>query len=261
MQNCLLIIDPQYDFCDPAGALFVPGANKDMERLSDFITKQSPMLDDIQITLDSHHYVHVAHPCSWKDGKGKHPDPFTLISRADVESGKWMAFNPGFKERYFEYVTTLEEHGRYVLCIWPPHCLIGSPGAAVYEPVFKALLLWEQQYAVVGKTTKGSNLFTEHYSAVKADVEDPEDETTRLNTRLVDLLKNYDNIFITGEALSHCVANTIRDIADEFSDNEVGKFTLLEDCSSNVPGFENLGEQFVKEMTARGMKVAKTTDF
>lgn len=257
MNKCLFIIDPQVDFCDPNGALYVPGADKDMERLAEFIKKNAHELDDIQITLDSHHFVHVAHPCSWKDEKGKHPDPFTLISRADVDRGKWRAYNDGFQQRYLEYVTQLEEHGRYLLCIWPPHCLIGSPGAAVYKPVLEAMLIWEQQYAVVGKTTKGSNLFTEHYSAVKADVEDPEDETTRLNTRLVELLKKYDEILIAGEALSHCVANTITDIASEFSDDEVKKFTLLENCCSNVPTFESLGKKFVKEMSAKGMKTIK----
>ena len=33
-KNALLIIDPQYDFCDPVGALYVKGADRDMEMLS-----------------------------------------------------------------------------------------------------------------------------------------------------------------------------------------------------------------------------------
>ena len=36
-KNCLLIIDPQNDFCDKKGSLFVPGADKDIKRLSKFI--------------------------------------------------------------------------------------------------------------------------------------------------------------------------------------------------------------------------------
>jgi len=35
----LLIIDPQVDFCDPSGALYVPGAEKDMERLSEMVKR------------------------------------------------------------------------------------------------------------------------------------------------------------------------------------------------------------------------------
>ena len=34
MQTQLLIIDPQVDFCDPAGALSVAGADQDMKRLA-----------------------------------------------------------------------------------------------------------------------------------------------------------------------------------------------------------------------------------
>ena len=30
----LLVVDGQFDFCDPAGALYVPGADEDMKRLS-----------------------------------------------------------------------------------------------------------------------------------------------------------------------------------------------------------------------------------
>ena len=64
---CLFIIDPQFDFCDPSGTLFVPGANLDMVRLGDFINRNITKIDDIQVTLDSHHRVHVAHAISWVD--------------------------------------------------------------------------------------------------------------------------------------------------------------------------------------------------
>ena len=35
----LLIIDPQNDFCDPNGALFVPGADEDMKRLASMVMR------------------------------------------------------------------------------------------------------------------------------------------------------------------------------------------------------------------------------
>ncbi len=34
MPHALLVIDPQNDFCDPSGALFVPGAPTDVARLA-----------------------------------------------------------------------------------------------------------------------------------------------------------------------------------------------------------------------------------
>jgi nicotinamidase-related amidase len=96
---------------------------------------------------------------------------------------------------------------------------------------------------------------------VAADVEDPDDVSTKLNTALVDVLGEADEILITGEALSHCVASSIRDIAAQFGVDQVQKFTLLEDTSSNVGGFEKLGQDFVKEMVKKGMKVTRTVDW
>jgi len=126
-----------------------------------------------------------------------------------------------------------------------------------------ALQQWERQnFAIVDFVTKGSNIFTEHYSAVKADVPDPQDPTTQINKGLIKTLMECDLVFIAGQALSHCVANTVRDIANEFGDDTyVKKLVLLTDASSSVSGFENLGTDFVKEMTARGMQTATTVDF
>ena len=59
----LLIIDPQHDFCDKSGALFVQGADEDMKvRLPKMITRLGAKLDDIHVTLDCHHLIDVAHP-------------------------------------------------------------------------------------------------------------------------------------------------------------------------------------------------------
>jgi nicotinamidase-related amidase len=127
--------------------------------------------------------------------------------------------------------------------------------------VSDALLAWEgKRFGVVDYVTKGSNIFTEHYSAVQADVPDPSDTTTMLNRPLLDMLSNSDVILIAGEALSHCVCSTITDTANSFGEENIKKFILLTDCSSSVSGFEQLGEDFVKDMTKRGMQLAKSTE-
>ncbi len=259
----LLIIDGQYDFCDPAGALSVPGADKDMERLGAMICRGKNKISDIRATLDSHRYLHIAHPVWWVDDRGNHPEPFTVISFDDLKgnSPRWRAFNPGFQQRSVEYAEKLKRNGRYQLTIWPPHCLIGSRGHQVYEPLYEALHEWEKGFAAVDYVTKGVNMFTEHYSAVRADVEDPGDHSTLLNTGFIKRLQEADRIGIAGEALSHCVANTVRDVADQFGEDQIKKFVLLEDASSPVPGFEDLALDFVSEMKSRGMETAKTTDF
>jgi nicotinamidase/pyrazinamidase len=259
----LLIIDPQVDFCDPSrGALYVPGAERDMTRLAQMIRRLKEKIDDIHVTLDSHHSIHIAHPIFWKDSRGAHPPVFTSISRADVEEGVWTPSAPGMYRRALDYVRKLEENGRYGLTIWPPHCLIGSPGHAVYPELFQALAEWEARFAFVDYVTKGSNLLTEHYSAVQADVPDPADASTQINTRLIQTLENADLIIIAGEARTHCLANTVRDIANNFGDDSfVSKLVLLTDASSDIPGFEAHAQNFMSEMTGRGMGLSTTTEF
>ncbi|MBC8139361.1 MAG: hypothetical protein H8F28_26085 [Fibrella sp.] len=259
-----LIIDPQVDFCDGRkGTLYVAGADEDTRRLAAMVRRLGKRVDDYHVTLDSHRIVDVAHPIFWKDSTGRNPDPFTIITAADLDSGRWTTTNPGFFRRTQDYVKKLEAGGRYPLCIWPYHCLIGSAGHNIMPELLTALNDWEREnFALLDVVTKGSNIFTEHYSAVKADVPDPQDPTTQINKGLIKTLMECDLVFIAGQALSHCVANTVRDIANEFGDDTyVKKLVLLTDASSSVGGFEQLGNDFVREMTARGMQTSTTTDF
>jgi len=264
----LITIDPQNDFCiangpgGEKGALVVAGADADMSRLGTFISKNRKRLSEIHCTVDSHQYVHIAHPAFWVNSKGERPNPFTLISEDDVKNGVWRAYNPKWQGRALNYVETLKKNARYVLVIWPPHCLIGTWGHSIVPVVANALYEWEKDtFNRVNFVAKGSNLFTEHYSGVQADVPDDQDTSTQLNTALIDALNEAEEIVITGEALSHCVANTIRDIATQFGVDQVQKFTLLEDTSSNVTTFEKMGQDFVKEMLAKGMKITTTRDW
>lgn len=256
----LLIIDPQNDFCDPErGALYVPGADADMKRLAALVDRIGPTLDAIHVTLDSHHLVDIAHPGFWRDAKGAPPAPFTSIAAADVEAGTWTTADPEARPRALAYLEALEEGGRYPHTIWPPHCLIGGPGHNVYPPLFEALGRWEAKHGkAVDYVIKGSNVWTEHFSAVRAEVPDPSDPGTEINRALVEALSTADRVLIAGEAGSHCVANTVRDLADAL-DRAAG-LVLIEDTVSPVTGFEGYQERFVDELTARGMAVVKSAE-
>jgi nicotinamidase-related amidase len=261
----LLVIDPQNDFCDiPGAALPVPGADGDMKRLAAMIGRLGAKLDDIHVTLDSHNPVDIAHPSWWINEKGQSPAPFTMISASDVENGVWRTRNPRAQTHSLKYVKSLEANQRYQLIIWPEHCLIGSWGHNVHADVFQSLTDWARnKQSVVDFVTKGSNPMTEHYSAVQAEVPDPHDPSTmlNLNSGLIPALKSADIVLIAGEALSHCVASTVRDIADNFGEDNIRKMVLLTDCSSSVGSFEGLGQQFIADMKARGMQVATSVGF
>lgn len=264
----LLIIDPQNDFCDPKGNLPVAGADDDMKRLATFINRAYKNFDEVHVTLDSHQAMDVAHPPFWKDSKGKSPDPFTTITNADIKSGKWLPFSQDkeIMDKMLAYTSALETGGRYPLMIWPIHCLIGSSGAAVYPPIMDALTkLAIETGSTIDYVIKGSNIWTEHYSAIRAEVPDPDDQqNTGLNTRLIQRLLECDEIAVAGEAGSHCVANTVRDIATAFGDDSyIKKIVLLEGCYSPVPTPDGIKMQadFLKEMIRRGMRNIKVADY
>ena len=261
MQTHLLVIDPQSDFCDPAdGALYVPGAEKDMARLAALVDRLGPAIDAIHVTLDSHHPIDIAHPIFWRDAAGEAPAPFTGIGPDAVRAGQWTTRRPQDRERALAYLDALAAGGRYPHTIWPPHCLIGSRGHTVDPTLFSALTRWETQtHALVDYVMKGTNPWTEHFSAIRAEVIDPADPSTQPNTALIEALKGADRVLIAGEAGSHCVANTVRDLADVLGDRHaVARLVLLEDTISPVPGFEAFQDDFLADLTARGMGLSTT---
>ncbi len=260
----LLIVDAQRDFCDGPcnGSLAVPGAHDDLSRLAAMVRRLASRIDVVHATMDAHHPVDIAHPIWWRDVAGQSPAPFTIITADDVASGVWTSRDPARRERSLAYVRRLEANGNYPLCVWPPHCLIASAGQSLHPELFDALCAWENaRLSQVDYVTKGSNPWTEHYSAIQAEVPDPDDAGTLPNAALMYALADADLVAIAGEALSHCVRATVTDIARALGDDYLKRFVFLRDASSSVPGFEKRGEAFLEEMRERGMQVATTTDF
>lgn len=269
MRVHLIIIDPQKDFMDdPDSALAVPGANEDMSRLAVMIDRVGHKLEDIHVTLDSHKVIDVGHPGMWRNEDGEHPAPFTMISADDIENNIWTPRNPSFRKRLLDYARALEAVGKYLLMVWPEHCLIGSPGHAIQEELFNALQRWERkEFANINFLTKGTNTFTEHYGALMAEVPDPNDPGTMLNTDFLEILAAADIVAVAGEALSHCVKETVNQIADNIGEEHIKKFHILTDCSSPVsqvgdgPDFPAIAQDWLKEMEGRGMKLITSDSF
>jgi len=273
-QSHLLIIDPQNDFCDlpadwlPAGAapsLPVPGAHQDMLRVAQLIKDAGAGFAQISITLDAHHRYDIAHPTFWRTGDGAAVAPFTQISAQALRDGQYAPAAPGALARAQAYLDALEQAGRYQLMVWPVHCEIGSWGQNVHGAVRAAYNAWEvAQLQVVAKLSKGSNPWTEHYSAVMAEVPDPDDPATQQNTTFLDTLLPAQHIYICGEAGSHCVKASTEHIADYLTQQQgahaVRKLVLLTDCMSPVTGFEEQQRNFLAAMQARGARLATAAE-
>lgn len=249
-RNALLLIDMQYDFCHPDGALFVPGAEDDVKRTANFIRKNRNLIERIFFTMDFHQVTDISHPGFWADREGRHPEPFTQISWQDIEQGKWRALF--FPQTAHAYVKKLEQQGEYMHTIWPEHCIMGSRGASIADEVMDALREWASEGKFFRIVIKGSNPLTEHFGAIRANIPVEDDEETRVNYQLLKELEMYDNIYLAGEAKSHCVANTIKQLG-EFP-NLLKKIVLLEDCTSSVPGFEDIAATIYKKAFASGMR-------
>ena len=265
----LLIIDAQNDFCDlPAAycpadgtrpSLPVAGAHADMVRVAALIDGCGSRLSAISVTLDSHQHLDIAHPTFWRQGDGTAVAPFTTITAAQVRAGQYLPRQTGALPRVLDYLEALETSGRYVHMIWPVHCEIGSWGHNVHAEVRAAYNRWEEAtLRTVNKVVKGTNPWTEHYSAIQAEVPDPEDESTHINQQLIAQLRQAEQVLIVGEAGSHCVKATTEHIVEQLG-ADAARLVLLTDCMSPVAGFDAQYQDFLAAMATRGVRISTST--
>ncbi len=276
----LVLIDVQNTFCLPDFELFVAGrsgrgAVEDNVRLCRFIYQNLHRITHIVATLDTHYPLQVFHAPFLVDEQGNHPAPYTMVSAEDVRTGRWR-FNPAVAQAlgltpeegqaYLEhYVNTLEARGKYQLTVWPFHAMLGGIGHALVPAVEEAVFFHSvARYAQPEFIIKGNHPLTEHYSALRPEV--THDHKGRLlvglNPRLVDIVRTYDAVIITGQAKSHCVAWTVGDLMDvlreQGEEHLLQRIYLLEDTTSPVvvPGvvdFTDTADRIYAQFEAAGM--------
>lgn len=257
-QTLLLLIDAQYDFCNPSGALFVPGADEDIARIVRLLERKSEAIHDVIVTLDTHQVLDISHPGFWSDAAGAHPAPFTSISSEQVTSGAWRPlWEP---EWVTAYLQNLESQGEFSHFIWPEHCLLGTPGHALEPALSEALHV---RARAIGRNhltvIKGLNPFTEHFGVFEARVPMGGDPDTQLNRQLLSHLDEYDRILVCGEARSHCVATSVKQLL-RHAPHLASRVWLLTDCMSDVAGLGHLADPIYAEAKSSGMQFALSTD-
>ena len=266
----LLIIDAQNDFCDlpPAfcpvdarsgqrlkPALPVPGAHADLERLAGFIHAAHKQIDGITVTLDSHHRYDIAHPPYWRTGSGGPVAPFTEITAAQVRAGEFRPAVAAEAERTLVYLDALEAANRYTLMVWPLHCQLGSWGHGLHADVLAACNFFEDaHHAPVRVVNKGSFPWSEHYSALMAEVPDAADPSTAMNQALLERLDKAETLLIAGQASSHCVKATVEHLVAHLPSGRPERLLLLTDCMSPVSGFEAQAAAFLDAMRGLGVR-------
>jgi nicotinamidase-related amidase len=255
MKTLLFITDMQNDFCKPEGALYVNGAEQDTARLAKFIRTHSDKIDHIIMTQDNHQVIDISHPGFWEDRHGNSPMPFTVITFKNIHNGDWI---PRFrKEEASEYILKLEEQGEFPHVIWPEHCIIGSSGAAIVDEIMLPVREWARRGKFFDMVIKGTNPLTEHFGALRANIPIETNPETQMNKELIRKLENFDVILMTGEAKSHCVANTVKQLGG--IKGMMQKLVILEDCMSDVTGFETIALPIYERAGSEGARFALST--
>ena len=286
VRTCLVAVDVQNTFSTPGFELFVAGrsgtgALDDSRRLCEFIYRNLGSITQIVPTLDTHQALQIFHSVFLVDADGNHPEPFTLVTLDDVQSGRWrvdpaaaegLGLDPGYASAHLRhYVETLAVGGKYSLTVWPFHAMLGGVGHALVAAVEEAIFFHSiARSSQPDFQIKGESPLTEHYSMLGPEVDtDLEGEPLgRRNVPLIERLLRFDAVVIAGQAKSHCVAWTIRDLLEDPTVQERGlarKVYLLEDCTSPVvvPGvadYTDEADAAFARFAETGAHIVRSTD-
>lgn len=266
-RTLLLLIDEQVDFVHEDGALSVPGAVDDTQRMIEWLFEHLGEVTTIAASLDTHTPMQIFYPGWWADVVGGHPDPYTLITAKDVDSGRWR---PTVERRWStNYVHQLESDSRKILAIWPYHTMLGTPGHAITPALYEAIV-----YHGAARSTspefliKGTIPQTEHYSILEPEVKVTDRPNGTFNIPFADMIGSYDRVYIAGQAKSHCVLETLRSLIDYFAETQpevIKRWRLLTDATSSVVhpeiDFDAMAEEALDAFnTEQGLKLTTTTD-
>ena len=288
----LLLIDVQKDFCLPEGTLYVGGrsgrgAIEDSARIAEFIYRNLGSITKATTTLDTHVRYQIFFPSFWEWENGAPVEPNTVISTAGIDAGKFhvspqAAAALGYDYMWLvnqarHYCEELEKAGKYMLYIWPFHCMLGTDGHALVGVIDEAVTFHAfARGAADLPEVKGGNPLTENYSVAKPEVLsrcDGKGSIAQKNVHFIRALLESDRVVIAGQAASHCVKSTIDDLLDEIVAKDPAlaqKVYVMKDCMSAVAvpdgkggfiaDFTPQAEDALKRFAAAGMHVVRSTD-
>jgi nicotinamidase-related amidase len=279
------IIDQQITFCLVGGELsLAPASIGDTQRIAEFIFRNGRVISDKKVTLDSHYLWHIFHPVFWLDADGNFVAPYTLITTADIGSKYFvnpeicgvmfrsepepMKFLSWLQAYVVEYTKKLAADGKPPLVVWPIHARLGHLGHGLVPALAAAIDFHDLlRYTETEFRIKGDLKLSEYYSPFGTEVQDvtiagKKSQVGEASDKAVSDLLNYRINILAGEAKSHCVRAGIFDLLNKIRAQDpklASRVYLLGDCTSNVPGFEQQGEDAFAEFKAAGMHIVDST--
>lgn len=258
VKRLLLCIDVQNDFVE-GGSLAVPGSVGDIERITRFIYNNMGSITNIMCSMDTHYGTHIFFPSWWRNADGDYPAPYTVITYDDVKNGRWRPV-VGDAAKSLTYLQKLEEQAKKQLCIWPYHCLRGTEGFCLENEFSKMVHYFAQARKTIPRIIqKGTDYYSEMYGIIKPEYSDRNIK----NEAFLNAVENYDEIYVVGEAASHCLLESVRQIAEEYANRPevTSKITILDDCTSPITGFEQSTQKMFGLFERKyGIKFEKSTN-
>lgn len=262
----VILVDYQHDFVDPSGTLYVPGSQQDVARFLTWFYANAHKISSIYASLDTHLPFQIFYSSWWKDPQtGVHPQPYTAITVDDVTNRKWVPIlQPDWS---ISYVHQLQQKAKKDLMIWPYHTMEGTLGHMLVAPLCEAIA-WHSAARSTQPTyiEKGRTVRTEYYGIFGAEIPDPEDPSSSLNVTLLDAVMKHNSVYIAGEAKSHCVLETERQLVERYAHQPglLKRLHVLRDCTSSVQhpviDFDALAEAELATMEKQGVKMVLSAD-
>lgn len=124
---------------------------------------------------------------------------------------------------------------------WPVHCVYGTRGAKIYEPLYNAILKkFKNNYAIA---YKGLSSDRDQYSVfdLDEDMNITNSGGVMLYNELYELIKDdeIESIDVCGIAGDYCVLNTLKEIIKILPKN---KIRVLEKFCASIDGGEKLSD-------------------
>jgi len=233
-QKILIIVDPQNDFIE-GGSLGIDGAKKAMENLTKHLKANQGTYDKILVSLDTHNPTNLGFKMNWEGSGMAQITPGQLFPKDLIKDGSvW----PRFKYTRTKDIKDVLAQPDF-MC-WPAHCIKGTPGHDIYEPLYDVLLGIQDKVTFI---TKGESDSRDNYSIFHYGDRGLTEAGREFN--LWD--KKYDNpdVYIAGLALDYCVFETVKSL-QEISQN--GTYTLLVSMGASIQ------EQEVVRQLYKGLK-------
>jgi nicotinamidase-related amidase len=262
----VVLVDYQHDFVDPLGTLYVPGSPEDIVRFLTWFYANAHRITTIYASLDTHIPFQIFYSSWWINTQTReHPEPFTVITGQDVDNRTRVPLLE--PEWSVHYVHELQQKARKDLMIWPYHTMEGTLGHMLAAPISEAIA-WHSAARQTQPVyiEKGLTPRTEFYGIFGAEVPDPQSPESSLNVPLLDAVMQHDKIYIAGEAKSHCVLESERQVVERYANRPdmLRKLYFLKDCTSSVQhpliDFDALAEQELARMQELGVNVVVSTD-